>query len=276
MWFSIIIPIFNTHNLWALIENILSTDIYHYDYEIIIIDDGSDKKYFDSYKKSLDQDINIMYHYLWDKQWRYRIWAAKNAGVKISNYKTLVFLDQESFIHKTYFQSIVENYTSWILWWAMLWFNDRNKYLSKEIQQEFFDSWNISDPNFLDIRNESLKLFSYIWAQVFGTNMICDKATYIQLDWFDENYIWWWIEDQDLCYRAFLEWIPIEYNDRVTLLNLWDSLYNGIGIISEKKKLVSWSKNLQYFLSKYNSTEVQIFVKDSLYAYKEISKKKFM
>jgi len=272
MDFSVIIPIYNTPNLLNLLEHIMISDIWDYNYEILIIDDGSDISYTNSYEKAIWKCSYVSLYRIGDKKRRFRVAQAKNLWATMSQYNTLIFLDQEVFLHKNYFHNIKKYFKKWVVGGRMHGFNDMKKSLNIQILKKFYLFADIKNTNFHDIRDEWLDVFRHPWTQAFGTNMICDRHSFQEIWWFDELFIGWWIEDNDFCYRAQQKWISVKYEKNISLINLWESLYNGIGIISSEEKIFSGTKNLKYFLQKHSSDEAKDFVLHTLKSFEYILK----
>lgn len=273
MNFSIIIPIYNTSYLCGTIHNILSSDIHKFNFEIIIADDWSDEDYFYSYWSAQKIDQRIKYFYIWDKNWRFRAWEARNIWAKNSNYEVLVFLDQDSFIHKKFFTEISQKYSGWLLTWCMLWYNDQKKDLNYEKIQRFLEAWDIHEENFQDIRESDIVCFEKNFWRVSSTNMIISKRIFEQSWWFDTKMKGWWFEDVELWYRIQKMWVKIVHDTNLNILNLSPNLYSENPKILNIYKIQSAIKNLEYMSKKHDSEDMKQYIEVTLTLFKKLSQK---
>lgn len=101
--YSIIIPVYNSQEyIKKCLDSIL---IQKYDYEIILIDDGSidnSGKICDEYAKKFNNII--AYH-----QKNKGVSSTRNFGIKHSSGKFVLFIDSDDYISKKYFSIIEEN-----------------------------------------------------------------------------------------------------------------------------------------------------------------------
>jgi glycosyltransferase involved in cell wall biosynthesis len=105
--FSIIIPIYNTPNFrfYNCLESLYNSSkicLNKLNFEIIIVNDGSDICYDDIIDK-FSKSVNINYHILSENRGRS---YARNYGIKNSNSDSILFLDSDDEVYLNYFSEI--------------------------------------------------------------------------------------------------------------------------------------------------------------------------
>lgn len=109
MKLSIIVPLYNADFFEFQIETLKKQTCSVGDFEIVYIDDGSDKNYQDFYKEVLEKSgLNYQYYYLDDKKGRARISEARNLGVVKSQSDDLVFIDADCLLPDYYISHLIQ------------------------------------------------------------------------------------------------------------------------------------------------------------------------
>lgn len=105
---SVIIPVYNTerNKLHKCIESILSQT--YSNFEIIVIDDGSNKEWYENCEKLKKLDSRIcVYHYE-----NCGVSSARNHGIDIAQGKYLFFCDADDYVEDTMLESMRNNLES--------------------------------------------------------------------------------------------------------------------------------------------------------------------
>ena len=189
-------------------------------FEVIIADDGSDKRTEDMVKKTLTNS-SLRWAHIWHKDKGVRQSRIKNLAVRYSSGKYLVFIDQDTVLHPLFLKDHVENSENGIL------LQGKRVLLSEILTKKLIDKGYIKELSFFSkgiknrknvIRSELLSsLFSRIKSfetSLRGCNISLFKEDFLRVDGFDEVYDGsWGREDSDLCFRLFHSGIKVK--------NLW-------------------------------------------------------
>lgn len=101
MFFSIIIPVYNAEiSLNRCLYSVLSQTFD--DFEVIVIDDGSQDKSHEIYKAFAKQDARVKYIYQKNKG----VSSARNRGLETAKGDYICFVDSDDFISSTYLETL--------------------------------------------------------------------------------------------------------------------------------------------------------------------------
>ncbi|MBN2436541.1 MAG: glycosyltransferase [Spirochaetes bacterium] len=260
--FSIIITYYNKEYEIALLLKALSLlDFESSLFEIIIIDDGSDKR-IDEIIKQYSSSLAITYHYHANSKLRSR---NRNIGASKAVGERLVFLDSDVIPEKNLLKEF--NVAS---------LNNRNL-ISLGLRDDLldFDHWYLTEdtiehyfeliknlPAFRDIRTtvknynkRTGKGWRGNWQMMFSHCFCIWKEVFEKVGGFDENFVHWGGEDVELGYRLYKIDCKIELNENVHVYHIHHDYNFSSNILSLKK-------NYQLFLNKHNSWEVELFVRE--------------
>lgn len=265
---SLIIPLYNSNYIEKQLLSIKNIDKDDLEYEIIFIDDWSDEEFVIKYKKDFElfKEINLSYYYLWDKNWKNRVCEARNIWAKFAKYDNLIFIDQETILHKTYLTFLKKYFfEDQIVFWQSLWYNNNVKSLSDEDIDFFIENSTIDKDNFSDFRFYFYKEKedqNRIWEFFSASNFFISKKIFTKIWWFDENLLNWWDEDIEFWYRLSKAWYNIKFLDKMKVLNLSEKLYREPYKILEKEKVNSLSTNWLYNYNKHKTVEYKRYILD--------------
>ena len=288
MFFTIIIPLYNSNYINIQIKSIYSLILDNIKLEIIFIDDWSDEKYKILYEKNIYflkelKKINIKYIDLWPKYWKNRVCLARNIWARKAIWENIIFIDQDTILHKNYIKYLIDylknNNNSNILIWPYYWYNNFQKNISKEDIDFYIENWYISKNNFKDFRidfykekQENNRIWEFFWA----SNFFIKKEIYENSLGFDDNITTWWDEDVEFWYRLYKSWYKIIFDENFWVLNLSKKLYSFPYKILEENKIESlsenWLKNYEkhknyeykrYIFDRFNNLELNLKIKIS-------------
>lgn len=253
MFITIIIPLYNSNYIDIQIKSIYSLVLKNIGFEIIYVDDWSSesykKIYIEKFNFFLDKNISFKYLDLWDKKWKNRVCLARNIWVKNAKYDNLLFIDQETILHKNYFQELL--LMKWdIILWQSLWYNNEIKTLNIGDINYFIKNWKINKKWFFDFRlnfDDIEKKWKILWA----SNLYIKKEIFNKIWWFDEKINLWWDEDVEFWYRLYKKGYKINFNKELKVLNLSEKLYNLQFSIIEESKIDNLTNNFLYNYNKH-------------------------
>ncbi|VUD61675.1 Hyaluronan synthase [Thalassocella blandensis] len=259
--FSVILIIRDDINLLTCcLASLNRLDYPREHFEVIVVDDGSDKPVFD--KIDLDLGFQFHPHYIPRTTTSSRS-KARNKGAELANHEHLVFIDGDHFVEKSllsvynnYFQlkpkkEVVLGKRRHIAFerWPVI----QNKILHNEeyLPSKIRNTLYLEDERTLLLQKSTshFQEFRGRWHLFWTCNFCILKSTLSKVGNFDEHFIGWGMEDVELGYRLFTHHIEYEIIDN----HIWHFLPENT--ITEEK-YVSWVANLQYFFSKYGDTRI--------------------
>lgn len=228
--------VLTTYNRYILLSKTLASlvrqSIGRDNYEVIIVDDGSQDDYLPLLIK-YEKHINIRYARQPDKG--YRVGEARNLGAKIAAHQILFFLDSDILLpdnfleevsrwHETGFSKIITLGTRKFINSEEL---DEGSILSKGVndicvketisENQLFKAMIRNGVTYdwrLDIYEASRNLKDHIFPFVClgGGHFSIEREFFLECGCFDKNYSAWGGEDIDFGYRAYINgayFIPI-------------------------------------------------------------------
>ena len=259
MKYSFIIPTYNNgdlllNTLLALNNQIGSHDN---DFEVIIIDDGS-KIPINERIEGLSNNYDLIYHYINRTKDSSRS-KARNVGLKFAKGKFIIFIDADIIVPPNYLNELdrITNYneikaiigTRYML----------NSPVSNEsvLDGSLFDSYkekynNIND---LDFRQSIFNSISYN-ASTFQSpfmyaltcNLMIPRKYIDMVGGFDEELIYWGIEDIEFAFRMYKKGLRFIINSNMEVLHQYHCTY---GDYVSKDKMDGLNKNIEIFISKH-------------------------
>lgn len=273
--YSIIIPLYNSNYIDIQIKSINSLELVNVWLEIIFIDDWSSAFYIRKYKqelKKIKNQISYKYFSLWEKKWRNRVCEARNYWVNKSLSKNIIFIDQDTILHKNYMIDLL-NIKQDIVLGQSLWYNNFIKKITKIDIENFILNWSINKLWFDDFRKDFISK-KELWTMFWASNLFITKEKFINIWWFDEKIINWGDEDVDFGYRLFKKWDKISFINDLKVLNLSEKLYNLPYNIIENSKIKNLTKNFIYNYNKHwKSRDYKEYILDRFYNFDFLWKK---
>ena len=242
--FSIIIPTYNRRIQLIEILEKLSQQKYNKDgFEVVVIDDGSNDGTSDAvslFKKKSNIDINLI------TQMNKGPAHARNAGIEISKYEYIVFLDSDCYPMEDDWLLKINNKVNDIRFKG---YDDfllagRISMPTDSLSQRFILSLNgYGTPDLGALGFENTDDF----ISFPTTNLIVQKNTFRSVGGFDENIIYGSGEDTDFCYRLWKSGRAIfVYDPSISIFHL-----HRTGIFDLAKVSFKRSINTHTLLEKY-------------------------
>lgn len=263
---SVIIPTYNQKNkLKYVIQSLLDQKYSNSKYEIIIADDGSNdgtKNVVSNIKKRSSVPIK----YICQEDEGFRAGKARNLGASIASHEYLVFLDNDiisnpnllrnySFAFET--DNCVLGYTSG--------YNSQEEHRFVNIISDT-ENLKIQDiqviPEFRHkyfVQDEKKQMLNKdIWHNFVSNNFGIRKDIFMQ-NKFDEEFIGWGVEDEELGYRLTLNGIVPKFNKNCIGYHISHEEHNADKIYSQEK-VKTLFKNLVIFFRKYNDPIIKKYM----------------
>jgi glycosyltransferase involved in cell wall biosynthesis len=181
MEMSIVIPTYNRLPILQKCINALESQLYNFNYEIVIIDDGSDDGTIE-WMESSNYSHVVLY-----QQLHQGAAIARNLGIEKSKYETIIFIDSDLVVTPTFLSSHAEALTKA----RMKTGNDR----------QFSYGSVINTSNFEDPTSEPYKLTDYSAAFFATGNVAIAKHWLISVGQFDTRFQQYGWEDLELGVR---------------------------------------------------------------------------
>jgi len=262
---SIIIP---TYNRKDLLEVTLTSLFYQNypkeNYEIIVVDDGSSDGTLDMVKK-LKPTCNLK-HIYWPRNKPYkfgeprnRVGPARNLGVKQAKGEILLFIDSDVIAQPDLLSEHINTHKN-----GKKLVIGARKNLSREnfskstviskISQNKFDRLKFnfdSDDRMENIYkqcNYDLSKLEQPWFGFISNNTSVRKKDFELINGFDNNFVFWGVEDQEFAYRSYKKVFEVFLNTDAIGYHQWhekefidlkerEKILNKHGIILYKKHL---------------------------------------
>lgn len=241
--YSFVIPSYNNlsglkHCLDALLQLDNPTRIA---YEIIVVDDGSTDETYNyiraTYPYSFVKCLRLK------RDFRSSRARARNSGVREALGEIVNFLDSDIIASKKHLIQLERFYLS-----------DINFVLSGN--RSFFSGTQIDKKCSDDFRYQiyihqsfNVGAIRYPWATTYSCNLSISKANFLMLSGFDENFIYWGLEDLELGYRAEMAGLKICFNSHLQVAHA--GCDNRHELMSESERLRRYTQNISYFIEKH-------------------------
>lgn len=260
IFFSIVIPV---HNRCELLINTLEALNYQQgytinDYEVIVVDDGSDENIINNIN-SVNKKYSLKYLFL-PRCSHSCVARARNYGWKIANGEIIIFIDSDIIVKNDFLKEMERSYQishDLLVVGTRIMLDKRVNFedigngsifekfkdpvsLSslREFRYEVFDDYSY---NFASIR--------YPWLLVFGCNMTIPKKWLKKTGGFDEKFIHWGQEDNELAYRLHYEGVRIVINSKLEVLHQFHGRAGNV----EQSHFEGVERNIDYLLSKHKT-----------------------
>ncbi|AIQ56963.1 glycosyltransferase family 2 protein [Paenibacillus borealis] len=259
MRFSFIIPAYQNRNL---LLNCLKALNYQEgygrdEYEVIVIDDGSNYPLY-PFIKNINQNYSLDYIYLNRDELSSRS-RARNHGLKVAKGEYIVFIDADIIVKPDYLSELDRVFRmeeEAMIIGTRLMLRDNVTYQDL-CNKNVFDKFSLTagKPEMFDFRlpifdklsyNSSAMKFPYIYG--LTCNLAVPKSKLELTGGFDEELIFWGIEDIELSYRLYEAGVKIIINSKLEVLH---QLHGNHGTFVEEDKIEGLYKNIDVFLRKH-------------------------
>jgi glycosyltransferase involved in cell wall biosynthesis len=221
------------------------------DYEVVVVDDGSNDGTYDSIMK-MDFSFKLKYIYIERTKDSCRN-AARNKGWRAAEGDYIIFLDADMIVNKDYLQNINMCYEMDKDISIMgLRFMLSEPVTPKEISDgSIFRKVKTTKPDmcYYEERHYFFNKLSYnacsfdnSWIYFYSCNISIPKKYLYNVGGFNENLPGWGFDDQELGYRLVKAGVRIITNQKLESLHQ----YHGeiYGTPSNPKKILEWHKNI--------------------------------
>lgn len=185
--------------------------------ELIIADDGSKEKVTDFINEMIPQcKFKIKHVYQEDKG--FRLAKSRNNAVRASEGDILVFLDQDCIFSPTLIESVVKKLKkACFIPLKVIWSSEEEKDKIQRLiegQESYKEVVNVIEKSKIKKLYKSHKLakmknIKYMiglkdrGTNIVGAAFVFNREDYIRINGFDEEYINWGKEDDDISWRAY-------------------------------------------------------------------------
>lgn len=239
--YSFVIPSYNNVNgLKSCLDALMHLDNPNrITYEIIVVDDGSTDGTYDY--------VRATYHHSFVKclrlkrDFRSSRARARNSGVREAQGEIINFLDSDIIVSKKHLVQLERFYsknTNFVLSGNRSFISDTQTKYSGDFRYQIYihQSFNVG-------------AIRYPWATTYSCNLSISKANFLMLNGFDENFIYWGLEDLELGYRAGIASLKICFNSYLHVFHT--GCDNRHELMSESERLQKYTQNIAYFIEKH-------------------------
>ena len=210
---SIIIPTYNRDNLLrCTLNSIMEQSIPRDAYEVIVVNDGGCYKSTQSLIIDNFPELTIKHLYQEDKG--YRVAKARNLGVMAAESEYILFIDSGILLHSIALSRHIQfhrNVSKGLLLGYIYGFENENAYKLSDfssvseicniaIKEQITDTRQKQ----YDLLGENLQNWPAPFDIFWAGHVSMEKSEFVSAGMFDESYITWGGEDQDLGIRLFL------------------------------------------------------------------------
>lgn len=250
--FSIIVPIYNSDIVWETLQSFFAMEYPRSNYEIILVDDGSDLKYKIKTQylvQKYSNKLSIKYLYLGDKKQKMRVNLARNIWSRKASFDYLIFIDGDSLVPYYYlkhYNVFLENKRKdEILVWESIGYNyeDVSPINPQKILLKNYRYY-LNLPKYSDFRRKwGYKNF---WHVFLWWNFCITKKQIHSIWLWDDSITSWWEDDIEFSFRAYKKWYSFSFSKRIEIYNVADSER------LTREKMYSVFQNQCYVYKKHN------------------------
>ncbi len=210
---SVIITVYNRANLLRLALLSLRNQSYLPD-ELIISDDGSKEDIVASIK-DITNTLSFPVKYIRQENKGFRLAKCRNNGARVAENEQLIFLDQDLIHTRNYLSTLHDNYRKAFFLTAYpvrLTEHQTNRLTEQNIQNYSFVN-ELTEKQLKKIRNQFRKDYLSCWLnrlkierdkpKLRGGACAINKEDFININGYDENFIGWGNEDDDIRRRLY-------------------------------------------------------------------------
>lgn len=258
--YSFVIP---TYNNRELLRNTLESLNHvekpaHAEFEVIVSDDGSDDN-SEEFIWGVNRNYPIEYVYT-PRDGKSSRARTRNRGIDRAKGEICVFIDSDIIVPADHLGQIERCFS---------YGNDMYVYGNRLMMVEPFpmekigkepvragDYYSSDDPDVLEYRHLTMDKLSYnpncdtySWMQVYGCNLAVRRDRLRTIGGFDENFVMWGMEDQELGYRMRESGLQPVINSRMEVIHQYHGERNDLFI--EDAKIEGFKQNIDYFVMKH-------------------------
>lgn len=247
---SVIIPYYYKKDALLCTLDTLNKQTYK-DFEVVVVNDGSDDILDVIKEKNYSIDINYRYYPRIARSGRS---YARNKGIQDAKGEILIFLDCDQAVNETF----VENHMKVMTTPGN---ENRLQYGTRRFLADYFDDNYKSLDEIMYIRDNRLDVigkenFKYInqfapWHFVYSHNMSIRKERVVKYGGFGENFRGWGLEDTEFAFRMYKNGIIPLFNDTVETYSQFD-----MSKIDENKKFSDWKFNFEEIIKIHSEPEI--------------------
>ncbi len=263
MIYNFVIPYYDRKDLLErCLQAIDGQDFDRTQFEVIVIDDGSDERLTRSFLESFQCIVRYVYC---PRTAESGASFARNQGIARANGQFIIFLDCDIVIPSTYLTDVyhVGEMTQFDESYIQMGFRKRLK-KSADNSASILEH----EPYEADMRYAFCDALSYnfqslktAWNLLYSHNFIVSRSLIAKVGGFDMRFCGWGVEDNEFGYRLHKNGGKFIYNPRLEVYHLWHPF------TYDEKKDHEWKVNMVRFMDKFCELEVallKIFITESI------------
>jgi glycosyltransferase involved in cell wall biosynthesis len=224
---SVIIPYWNRkEHLLLTLDAILNQSMTLQSYEVIVIDDGSDQ----SIENLISSDVTLI------RTPHLGAAAARNRGIKIAKGEIIIFIDSDILVEETFIENHYNFHAE----------NDKMVALGARFHMDATGAIQSIDTRFKLLERYSKKIsdLNHPWFMTYTCNVSLQRKMALT-EQFDENYVFWGLEDSEWAYRLYCQGLNFAFLETVNSRHLFHDR------TMTPEKFSGWKRNLDYSIKKH-------------------------
>lgn len=199
----------------------------NYNYEVIVVDDGSDD-YTYEYIKGMNRNFDLKYIYI-DRNENSCRASARNVGWKNARGEIVVFIDDDILINHDYLGELDRYYNyanDLVVIGTRINLKEQDADRTHDWSAITSDAYRCPNSDYLEFRHPILNSLSYNmsahkypWAIVYSCNFAVPRRILQSVGGFDEDFKEWGFEDVELGYRLSKNKAKIVINSKLEVLH---------------------------------------------------------